>query len=161
MAQIGFFEPADRYTSLDATKGPRVEIDAVVPWEACRPTLGRVWHNPAAERHVQADRRPAEVQSLVLSALYNLSDEQTEYQALDRLSFMRSWGSVWGIVSPMPRPSACLAMHTRSRIRWRSCSASSITIWHDKVILHGVGRSCLQEHALSGTSRARLWRTGK
>ena len=30
MAQMGFFDLSDRYASLDATKNPLVEIDAVV-----------------------------------------------------------------------------------------------------------------------------------
>ena len=41
MAQMGFFDLADRFASLDAKKDPLVGIDAVVPWEEFRPTLER------------------------------------------------------------------------------------------------------------------------
>lgn len=96
MAQMGFFDLSDRYASLDAKKDPLVEIDAVVPWEEFRPTLERVWRKPEAERKSRAGRKPWDVivmfKTLVLSALYNLSDDQIEYQVRDRLSFMRFLG---------------------------------------------------------------------
>jgi IS5 family transposase len=73
-----------------------VEIDAVVPWEEFRPTLERVWRKPDAERKSRAGRKPIDAivmfKTLVLSALYNLSDDQIEYQVRDRLSFMRFLG---------------------------------------------------------------------
>ena len=72
---------------------PLVEINAVVPWDEFRQTLEGVWRKPAAERKSQAGRKPMDAvlmfKALVLSALYNLSDEQIEYQVRDRLSFMR------------------------------------------------------------------------
>ena len=96
MAQMGFFDLSDRYASLDAKKDPLVEIDAVVPWEEFRPTLERVWRKPEAERKSRAGRKPMGAvlmfKTLVLSALYNLSDDQIEYQVRDRLSFMRFLG---------------------------------------------------------------------
>ena len=82
MAQMGFFDLSDRYASLDAKKDPLVEIDAVVPWEEFRPTLERVWRKPDAERKSRAGRKPMDAvlmfKTLVLGALYNLSDDQIE-----------------------------------------------------------------------------------
>jgi len=96
MAQMGFFDLSDRYASLDAKRDPLVEIDAIVPWEEFRPTLERVWRKPEAERRSRAGRKPMDrvvmVETLVLGALYNLSDDQIEYQVRDRLSFMRVLG---------------------------------------------------------------------
>ena len=96
MAQLGFFDLTDRYASLAAKRDPLVEIDAVVPWEEFRPTLVRVWRKPDTERKSRAGRKPWDVivmfKTLVLSALYNLSDDQIEYQVRDRLSFMRFLG---------------------------------------------------------------------
>jgi IS5 family transposase len=96
MAQMGFFDLSDRYASLDAKKDPLVGIDAVVPWEEFRPTLEGVWRKPDAERKSRAGRKPIDAivmfKALVLSALYNLSDDQIEYQVRDRLSFMRFLG---------------------------------------------------------------------
>jgi len=96
MAQMGFFDLSERYASLDAKKDPLVEIDAVVPWEEFRPALERVWRKPDADRKSRAGRKPMDAvlmfKTLVLSALYNLSDDQIEYQVRDRLSFMRFLG---------------------------------------------------------------------
>jgi hypothetical protein len=93
MAQMGFFDLSDRYASLDAKKDPLVEINAVVPWEEFRPLLEPVWRKPESERKSNAGRKPMDAvlmfKTLVLSALYNLSDDQVEYQIRDRLSFMR------------------------------------------------------------------------
>jgi len=104
MAQMGFFDLSDRYASLDAKKDPLVAIDVVVPWEEFRPTLERVWRKPEAERKSRAGRKPTDAvlmfKTLVLSALYNLSDDQIEYQVRDRLSFMRFLGL--GLGDPVP-----------------------------------------------------------
>ena len=96
MPQMGFFDLSDRYASLDAKKDPLIEINAVVSWEEFRPVLERVWRKPDAARKSRAGRKPMDVvlmfKTLVLSALYNLSDDQIEYQVRDRLSFMRFLG---------------------------------------------------------------------
>ena len=46
MAQMVFFDLSDRYRSQDAKKDSLLEIDAVVPWEECRPALERIWRKP-------------------------------------------------------------------------------------------------------------------
>ena len=96
MAQMGFFDLSDRYASLDAKKDPLVAIDAVVPWEEFRPALERVWRRSEADRKSRAGRKPMDAvvmfKTLALGALYNLSDDQIEYQVRDRLSFMRFLG---------------------------------------------------------------------
>jgi len=96
MAQMGFFDLSDRYASLDAKKDPLLEINSVVPWEEFRALLEQVWRKPDADRKSRAGRKPMDAvlmfKTLVLSALYNLSDDQIEYQVRDRLSFMRFLG---------------------------------------------------------------------
>ena len=96
MTQMGFFDLSDRCASLDAKRDPLVEIDAAVPWEEFRPALERVWRKPDEARKSRAGRKPMDAvvmfKTLVLSALYNLSDDQIEYQVRDRLSFMRFLG---------------------------------------------------------------------
>jgi len=96
MAQMGFFDLSDRYASLDAKKDPLVEIDEIVPWEEFRPLLEQVWRKPESARKSRAGRKPMDAvlmfKTLVLGALYNLSDDQVEYQVRDRLSFMRFLG---------------------------------------------------------------------
>ena len=96
MAQMGFFDLSDRYASLDAKKDPLLEIDSIVPWDDFRPVLKKVWRKPLKDRKSHAGRKPWDeiimFKALVLSALYNLSDDQIEFQVRDRLSFMRFLG---------------------------------------------------------------------
>ena len=96
MAQMGFFDLSDRYASLDAKNDPLLEIDRIVPWEDFRPLLKRIWRKPLKDRKSRAGRKPWDeiimFKALVLSALYNLSDDQIEFQVRDRLSFMRFRG---------------------------------------------------------------------
>ena len=54
MPQMGFFDLSDRYASPDAKKDPLVEINAVVPWDAFRPLLERVWRKPDEARKSRA-----------------------------------------------------------------------------------------------------------
>ncbi len=90
MGQLGFFDIAQRYAGLDAKNDPLARIDEVVPWEEFRPRLEAVWRKPAEERKSPAGRRPWDAvvmfKAIVLCELYNLSDDQVEYQLRDRLS---------------------------------------------------------------------------
>ncbi len=96
MSQMGFFDIANRYADLDAKNDPLLKIDEVVPWEDFRPRLEAAWRKPAGERKSPAGRKPWDAvvmfKAIVLCALYNLSDDQVEYQLRDRLSFMRFLG---------------------------------------------------------------------
>ena len=128
MMQIGFFDLLDRYVSLDARRDPLVEIDAVVPWEEFRPALERVWRKPDEARKSRAGRKPMDavlmVKTLVLSALYNLSDDQIEYQVRDRLSFMRFLGL--GLEDRVPdakEKRAKVGDALRGGISWRCSDA--------------------------------------
>ena len=96
MGQKGFFDIAQRYAGLDAKNDPLVRIDEVVPWEDFRPRLEAAWRKPTEERKSPAGRKPWDAvvmfKAIVLCELYNLSDDQVEYQLRDRLSFMRFLG---------------------------------------------------------------------
>jgi IS5 family transposase len=101
MGQPGFFDLMRRYEGLDKKKDPLLTLAAVVPWEMFRPQLqaaltAQELRTPAAARKTAAGRKPWDevviFKALVVQALYNLSDEQTEYQLRDRLSFMRFLG---------------------------------------------------------------------
>ena len=98
MGQMGFFDLSSRYEGLDGKGDPLQLLSKLVPWEAFRSQLQAALkahglRTPAAERKSAAGRKPWDevlvFKALVLQALYNLSDEQTEYQIRDRLSFMR------------------------------------------------------------------------
>lgn len=96
MGQMGFFDVARRYAGLDAKTDPLVRIDALVPWASFRGRLEAVWRQPAPARTSKAGRKPWDAivmfKAIVLCELYNLSDDQVEYQQRDRLSFVRFLG---------------------------------------------------------------------
>jgi IS5 family transposase len=96
MGQMGFFDVAKRYAGLDAKNDPLLKIAAVVPWENFREQLEGVWRKAAEARKSKAGRKPWDAvvmfKAIVLCELYNLSDDQIEYQLRDRLSFVRFLG---------------------------------------------------------------------
>jgi IS5 family transposase len=96
ISQLGFFDIANRYAGLDAKNDPLVKIDAVVSWENFRPLLETAWRKSPGDRKSSAGRKPLDAvmmfKAIVLCSLYNLSDNQVEYQIRDRLSFMRFLG---------------------------------------------------------------------
>jgi IS5 family transposase len=101
MGQLGFCDLSRRYEGLDAKNDPLVAIAASVPFELFRPKLKAALIKGGlraadADRKSAAGRKPWDevliFKALVLQALYNLSDDQAEYQLRDRLSFMRFLG---------------------------------------------------------------------
>ena len=93
MGQMGFFDLGERYAGLDKFGDPLVLLKKIVSWEIFRPELKAVWRTGDGQRKSNAGRPPLDevlmFQVLVLQQLYNLSDDQIEYQIRDRLSFMR------------------------------------------------------------------------
>jgi transposase, IS5 family len=91
--QLGFFDLTTRYEALSQQGDPLEQLAQVIPWEAFRPALAKVLRR---SKRTQGGRPPFDAvrmfKILVLQALYNLSDDQTEYQIRDRLSFMRFLG---------------------------------------------------------------------
>jgi IS5 family transposase len=91
--QPGWFDLDERYAALSAAGDPLERLAAVVDFELFRADL--------AAALARSDRtkggRPAYdpvlmFKVVVLQTLYTLSDDQTEYQIRDRLSFMRFVG---------------------------------------------------------------------
>jgi IS5 family transposase len=91
--QAGFFDAEERLRWLSASGDPLERLRTVVEFEAFRAELEAAL--PRADRS-RGGRPPYDAvlmfRVLVLQALYTLSDEQTEYQLRDRLSFMRFAG---------------------------------------------------------------------
>lgn len=104
MGQMGFFDVANRYAGLDAKADPLAKVDEAVPWEQFRPRLEGIWRRSPAEKKSKAGRKPWDAvlvfKAIVLCELYNLSDDQLEFQVRDRLSFMRFLGL--GLEDPVP-----------------------------------------------------------
>ena len=113
MGQMGFYDLANRYAGLDAKNDPLVKIDEAVPWEDFRGRLEAVWRRPEKARKSRAGRKPWDAavmfKTIVLCALYNLSDDQVEHRIRDRLSFMRFLGLVWRTAFRTPRRYGCTA----------------------------------------------------
>lgn len=91
--QPGFFDVQDRYEALSRAGDPLEGLRTMIPWESFRKPLKKTLQR----KDRSAGGRPPfddvlMFKVLVLQALYNLSDDQTEYQIRDRLSFMRFLG---------------------------------------------------------------------
>jgi IS5 family transposase len=93
MGQLGFFDTDQRLVALSAKGDPLEAIDRLVPWESFRAEIEAVVLTPDVMKKSFAGRKPVDAivmfRMLVLQALHNLSDEQTEYQVRDRFSFTR------------------------------------------------------------------------
>lgn len=93
MMQAGLFDWQTRFEQLDKGGDPLAKLNALVPWETFRPPLERVRRQG---RKCEAGRKPFDVmvmfKVLILQSLYNLSDDQAEFQIRDRLTFMRFLG---------------------------------------------------------------------
>ena len=112
MSQLGFFDAEHRLAVLSRKVDPLDAIDAIVPWESFRTDIEAAVLTPAEARKSPAGRKPIDsmvlFRMLVLQALYNLSDEEAEYQVSDRMSFGRFAGR--GIETPHSRRDDALAI---------------------------------------------------
>ena len=84
----------DRDTRIDRLGDPLQLLSREVNWESFRPLLMQV--HDQSQRKSNAGRKPRDVvmlfKGLVLKQLYDLSDDQLEYQLEDRRSFQRFVG---------------------------------------------------------------------
>ena len=91
--QRGFFDDEIRLENLSKQGDPLIALNAMIPWEDFRHPLNRIFKKEAKG----PGGRPAYdyvmmFKILILQRLYNLSDAQTQFQIMDRLSFMRFLG---------------------------------------------------------------------
>jgi IS5 family transposase len=88
--QPSFFDEADRMAALNRLHDPLVELKRHINFELFRPQLATVFQK---EKTSPAGRKAYDVvfmfKILLLQRLYNLSDEQVEFQITDRHSFTR------------------------------------------------------------------------
>lgn len=91
--QPGFFDLDERYAALSKAGDPLERLSSVVDFEIFRAPLAKALKR--SER-TKGGRPPYDAvlmfKVVVVQALYNLSDDQSEYQIRDRLSFMRFLG---------------------------------------------------------------------
>ncbi len=97
----GLFDWEERFEQLSDGGDPLVKLNRMIDWELFRKELEKV---RAKERKSNAGRKPFDVivmfKILIVQSLYNLSDDQTEFQIRDRLSFMRFLGFSLGDTVP-------------------------------------------------------------
>lgn len=89
----GLFDEELRLSRLSKQSDPLEKLNKVIDWEMFRTVIEPVFKKEAKGK---GGRRPYDYvllfKMLVLQRYYNLSDDQIEYQVLDRLSFMRFLG---------------------------------------------------------------------
>ena len=91
--QPGFFDLDQRYALLSAAGDPLERLAGVVDFERFRDELEAALERSDRARGGRPPYDPVLMfKVLVLQTLYTLSDDQTEYQLKDRLSFMRLVG---------------------------------------------------------------------
>jgi transposase, IS5 family len=93
MGQKGFWDLEQRQRKLNQKKDVLVTLNQIIPWESFRELLESAREKP---RKNHAGRKPIDVillfKLMILQQLYNISDEELEYQVNDRLSFMQFLG---------------------------------------------------------------------
>lgn len=93
--QPSFFDESERLAALSRLKDPLEELANRIDFEMFRPLLTEALRCKA-DRKSPAGRKPLDVilmfKALIIQRLFNLSDEQLEYQITDRLSFTRFLG---------------------------------------------------------------------
>lgn len=99
--QPSFFDEADRLAKLTKLKDPLEALKLHIDFEIFRPQLEAVF---SKDRKSAAGRKAYDVvlmfKILILQRLYNLSDEQAEFQINDRHSFQRFLGLHMGSAVP-------------------------------------------------------------
>jgi IS5 family transposase len=97
----GFFDVELRVQFLLAKGNPLSRLDAVIDWESFRPPLEAALDKPAQGPGGPRSNDPLKLfKALLVQRFYNLSDEQTEYQINDRLSFQQFIG--WTLADKIP-----------------------------------------------------------
>ena len=94
MKNINPFSFFDEYVFLEKLtrlKGPLVKLDEHIDWKIFSPILDIVFNKPKNRNDVGGlpFNRLMMFKIMILQSLYNLSDDQMEYQITDRLSFKR------------------------------------------------------------------------
>ena len=92
--QRSFFDEEDRMEKISKIGDPLELLNKVINWEMFRSTLNKA---VVRKENTRKGGRPSYdvvmmFKILVLIRLYNLSDDQAEYQINDRRSFMRFLG---------------------------------------------------------------------
>lgn len=101
MKQIGIFDEGNRLRKLSKLGDPLEKLEYAINWQMFESTLTRVF---TKEPKGAGGRPPYSYlllfKILILQRLFNISDDQAEYQINDRVSFMRFLGLSLGETVP-------------------------------------------------------------
>lgn len=101
MTQPGLFDLDLRYRRLSETGDPLVKLSSLIDFEIFRAPLDAALKRSDGSKGGRPPYDPVLMYKiLVLQTLYSLSDDATEFQIRDRLSFMRFLGL--GLEHPVP-----------------------------------------------------------
>ncbi|WP_231594755.1 transposase [Synechococcus sp. CBW1107] len=114
MGQRGFWDEQQRVAKLQEKKPVLIRLAESIPWESFRPLLDKGY---SQERKSNAGRKRIDplilFKMLVLQQLFNLSDEEIEFQVNDRRSFEGFVGL--GVMNDIP--DATTVAFFRERLR--------------------------------------------
>ena len=114
MGQRGFWDEQQRVAKLQEKKPVLTRLAESIPWESFRPLLDKGY---SQERKSNAGRKRIDplilFKMLVLQQLFNLSDEEIEFQVNDRRSFEEFVGL--GVMNDIP--DATTVAFFRERLR--------------------------------------------
>ena len=100
--QISFFDESKRLAALSRLGDPLEQLSKHIDFEIFRPILNEAFRK--TDRKSPAGRKPLDVilmfKAMVIQRLFNLSDEQLEFQITDRSSFTRFLGLHTGETIP-------------------------------------------------------------
>ena len=117
MGQLGFFDAEKRLSALSKKGDPLEAISGLVPWESFRADIEAVVLTPEEAKKSMAGRKPFDAivmfRMLVLQSLYNLSDEQIEYQVSIGPRSRGLLVSGRRMAFPTARRSGCFARSSR------------------------------------------------
>ncbi len=139
--QPGFFDIDERYGALSAAGDPLERLCGVIDFELFRSRLLAALRRSDRSKGGRPPYDPVLMfKVLVLQALYNLSDDQAEFQIRDRLSFMRFLGlglsdrvpdakTIWLFRELLVRARAMDGLFTRfdAALRDKGCQSASKT----------------------------------
>ena len=114
MGQRGFWDEQNRVAKLQQKKPVLMRLSEAIPWESFRPLLEKGY---AQERKSNAGRKRIDplilFKMLIIQQLFNLSDEEVEFQVNDRRSFEEFVGL--GVMNNIP--DATTIAFFRERLR--------------------------------------------
>jgi transposase, IS5 family len=139
--------------------GSATALNGLIPFESFRAEIEAVVRLAPEERKSKAGRKPFDAvmmfKVLVLHTLYNLADEQVEYQIRDRLSFMRFLGL--GLEDTVP--DATTVWLVREALAKAGLFKTLFGRFNRR--LDAKGYIARQQHTLAGarSRRTRVWRS--